>query len=293
MKTKQLILLGPPGLAVTQQAADLAQRWQVPHVSLGELVQTVGDADVRAAIETGDPAADPPLLKLIRRRFEQPDVMLKGWVLDGFPHTLTQAQAFEDWWAKFGKPPATVVYLKAMTGLLMNRLAEESGQPAPTIRRRLERHQTDITPVLDYYQQRSQLQTLNASRSFAEVAAALAELDQTDTGAARLIANEAELDQLLATTPYLVVDCMASWCGSCKQIAPYLDRLAETYSDRATVVKIDFDVNRQITKRFGLQGIPAVMFFQQGELRETLTGVKAYPEYEGAIERLISSEKRG
>jgi thiol-disulfide isomerase/thioredoxin len=122
-------------------------------------------------------------------------------------------------------------------------------------------------------------------------------LDQTDTGAARLVANEAELDQLLAKTPYLVVDCMASWCGSCKQIAPFIDRLAETYSDgrrpvprdhRATVVKIDFDVNRQITKRFGLQGIPAVMFFQQGDLRETLTGVKAYSEYQSAIERLLS-----
>jgi thiol-disulfide isomerase/thioredoxin len=109
------------------------------------------------------------------------------------------------------------------------------------------------------------------------------------------MANEAELDQLLATTPYLVVDCMASWCGSCKQIAPFTSIASQKPTamvedrprdHRATVVKIDFDVNRQITKRFGLQGIPAVMFFQQGELRETLTGVKAYPEYEGAIERL-------
>lgn len=293
MKTQQLILLGPPGLAVKQQAADLAQRWQVPHVSMGELLQTVSDPDVRAAVETGDPGADPPLLKLMRRRFEQPDVILKGWVLDDFPRTLAQAQAFDDWWAKFGKPPATVVYLKAMTGLLINRLTAESREPAPALRRRLERHQADIAPVLDYYQQRSQLTTLNASRSFAEVAAALAELGQIDTGAARLIANEAELDRLLATTPYLVVDCMASWCGSCKQIAPAIDRLVETYSDRATVVKIDFDVNRPVTKRFGLQGIPAVMFFHHGKLQETLTGVKAYSEYEGAIARLLSPEPQG
>ena len=59
------------------------------------------------------------------------------------------------------------------------------------------------------------------------------------------------------------------------------------------MAKIDFDVNRQITKRFGLQGIPAVMFFQQGELLETLTGVKAYSEYEREIERLLAPAQRG
>lgn len=193
MKTKQFILLGPPGLGVNRQAADLAQCWQVPHVSMGQLLQAVSDPDVRTAVEAGEPTADQPLMTLMRRRFEQPDVILKGWVLDEFPRTVTQAQAFDDWWAKFGKPPATVVYLKAMTGLLMNRLSEDTGEPAPAIRRRLERHKAEVAPVLDYYQQRSQLQTINASRSFAEVAAALAELDQTDTGAALLVTNEAEL----------------------------------------------------------------------------------------------------
>jgi adenylate kinase family enzyme len=251
----------------------------------------------------GDAAApDAVVMKRIRQRFEQPDVVLKGWVLDGFPQTLAQAEAFDAWWAKFGKPPATVVYLKAMTGILVKRLSadeNEPDQPISAIRRRLERYQEAVTPLLDYYRQQrpAQLKTINASLSFAEVAAALADLGNEETGAARLIQDEAELDALLAKTPLLVVDCMASWCGSCKQVAPLIDRLAQTYQagpkdkperHRVTVTKIDFDVNRQITKRFGLQGLPAVMFFKEGELLETLIGVKAYQEYSDVVTRLLA-----
>lgn len=290
MKTKQLILLGPPGLAVTEHAATLAASWRIPHVSMTDLLPGIEAPTRVPPPSAGEPGPDNGVLKSMRRRFEQPDVVLKGWVLDGFPQTPDQAVAFDGWWAKFSQSPAPVVYLKAMTGLLMNRLAESSGESAPALRRRIEAHQNAIAPILDYYQQRSRLTILNASRSFAEVAAALAQIGQAEeSGVARLIPNEAALDDLLATETSLVVDCMAAWCGSCKQIIPAMDRLATAYGDRATVVKIDFDVNRNITKRFSIPGIPAVMFFRGGELRETLVGVKAYPEYEAALTRLLAS----
>ncbi|NJN20447.1 MAG: AAA family ATPase [Leptolyngbya sp. RL_3_1] len=289
MKTKQFILLGPPGAGVKDHAAALAKRWGIPHVSMGALMP-----EAIATATTGDAAApDAAVMKRIRQRFEQPDVVLKGWVLDGFPQTLDQAQAFDEWWAKFGKPAATVVYLKAMTGILVKRLSadeNEPEQPISAIRRRLERHQEAIAPLLDYYRQQrpAQLKTINASLSFAEVAAALADLGNEGTEAARLIQDEAELDALLAKESLLVVDCMASWCGSCKQVTPLIDQLAKSYQGRATVMKIDFDVNRSITKRFGLKGIPAVMFFKDGELIETLIGVKAYKEYSAAVTRLLA-----
>jgi len=83
------------------------------------------------------------------------------------------------------------------------------------------------------------------------------------------------------------VDCMAAWCGSCKQVSPLIDQLATEYRDRVQVMKIDFDANRQISKRFGLQGIPAVMFFKDGKLLTILTGVKSYGEYSTAIAHLL------
>ncbi|MEM1241037.1 MAG: thioredoxin family protein [Cyanobacteria bacterium P01_H01_bin.26] len=107
------------------------------------------------------------------------------------------------------------------------------------------------------------------------------------TGAARFIQDESELDALLAKESLLVVDCMASWCGSCKLVTPLIDKLAEAYCDRANVMKIDFDANKQIHKRFGLQGMPAVMIFKDGELLETLTGVKPYQAYTAAVTRCL------
>ncbi|MBW4482559.1 MAG: nucleoside monophosphate kinase [Tildeniella torsiva UHER 1998/13D] len=295
MKPKQFILLGPPGVGVDAQAIALAERWQVPHVSMGELVrgaiaaETAIGVEARPYVDAGELIPDGLAMKLIRKRFEQPDTMLKGWVLDGFPRSLAQAQAFDEWWAAVGQPPATVAYLKAPPEFLIIRLLNESSEKPPisAIRERLEGFQRSLEPLLENYQQRSQLATINASLSFAEVTSALAQLGQEDTGAAKLIRDEAELDALLASEPLLVVDCMASWCGSCKQVTPAIDKLAETYGDSVMVRKIDFDANRQITKRFELKGIPAVMFFKNGERLETLTGVKAYQEYNAAVTRLL------
>jgi thioredoxin len=304
METKQFILLGPPGVGVSDQATALAQRWQLPHIIMSDLIEQVMTqatplgVEIQGYIAAGEVIPDALVLKLLRRRLEQPDAMLKGWVLTGFPRTLAQAEALDQWWSAVGGEPITVVYLKAMTDLLISRLAAAAGptQSVSSIRQRLTRYEEATIPLLDYYQgrgmenapgERSQFKTINASVSAAEVARELVQLGQEETGATKLIHDEAELDALLAQEPHLVVDCMASWCGSCKQVAPMIDRLAQAYGDRITVTKIDFDVNRQITKRFALKGLPAVMFFKDGERVETLTGVKAYPDYSAAAARLL------
>ena len=296
MESKQLILLGPPGVGVKPHAAALAECWQVPHVSMGDLVrgaiaaETAIGVEARPHVDAGELVPDALAMKLIRKRFEQPDTMLKGFVLEGFPRTLAQAQGFDDWWSAVGQPAATVAYLKATTEVLIIRLLNETTEKPPisALRERLESYQQSLEPLVEYYGQQSQLVTINGSLSFAEVASALAQLGEEDTGAAKLIRDEAELDALLASEPLLVVDCMASWCGSCKQVTPSINKLAETYGESVTVRKIDFDTNRQITKRFELKGIPAVMFFKQGERLETLTGVKSYQEYNAAVTRLLA-----
>jgi thioredoxin len=296
METKQFILLGHPGVGVRAQAAALAERWQVPHISVAELLreaiakETAIGTEIRPFVEADELVPDALVIRLIRKRFEQPDTMLKGWVLEGFPRTLVQAQAFDEWWSAVGQPPAMVAYLKAPSEFLIIRILNETSEKPPisVIRDRLERFQQSLEPLIEYYQQQSQLATINASLSFAEVASALAQLGQQDTGAAKLIHDEAELDALLASEPLLVVDCMASWCGSCKQVTPSIDKLAEAYGGSVAVRKIDFDANRQITKRFGLKGIPAVMFFKHGERTETLTGIKSYQEYSAAVTRLLA-----
>ncbi|MGB7485990.1 MAG: nucleoside monophosphate kinase [Phormidesmis sp.] len=301
MQSKQLILLGPPGAGVSAQAIALADQWQVPYVSMpGLMRQAIVKAsavgtEIQAYRAQAAPIPDELLIKLLRQRFEQPDVMLNGWVLDGFPSTLAQAKALDELLLSFGLPEAAAAYIKASTGILINRLAAEDGvsESVSVLRSQITDYKEQIVPVMSYYQQKeakgaaapSRLTVINGSQSVAEVTNALVRLEHEETGAARFI-DEAELDVLIKQESLLVVDCVASWCGPCKQVSPLIDRLAEAYSDRASVVKLDFDNNRQVAKRFELKGMPSVMFFKDGELRETLTGMKLYQQYDDAIARL-------
>jgi thioredoxin 1 len=106
-------------------------------------------------------------------------------------------------------------------------------------------------------------------------------------GTATFIQDETEFDSLLSSESMLVVDCTATWCGPCKLVAPLMDRLADDYSDRIKVFKLDLDNNKPVAKRFGIRSIPAVMVFKQGELMETLIGVKPYEEFTAAVERQL------
>ncbi|MDZ4877161.1 MAG: Thioredoxin [Chroococcidiopsis cubana SAG 39.79] len=106
--------------------------------------------------------------------------------------------------------------------------------------------------------------------------------------AAAYIQDETEFNTLLKTEPVLVVDCTATWCGPCKLIAPLIDQLAQEYGDRARVLKLDLDANQPIAKRFSIRSIPAVMLFKQGELVETLVGVKPYEEFSSAVAKYLT-----
>lgn len=106
-------------------------------------------------------------------------------------------------------------------------------------------------------------------------------------GTATFIQDEAEFDSLLANESLLVVDCTASWCGPCKLVGPLMDKLADDYQNRAKVFKLDLDTNKLVAKRFGIKSIPAVMFFKQGELMETLVGVKPYEQFTSTLELFL------
>lgn len=295
MDFKQCILLGLPDVGVKEQAIALAERWTVPHVSMDALLQAAITAQseighqAQPYVEAGESVPDELAIKLIRKRIQKPDVMLHGWVLDGFPRTIVQAEALNKMLVKFGLPTAKVVYLKAMMGLLVNKVWTKNGQKETNnaIRQRLTQQQQALDPLVEYYQERTQLTTINGSFSFAEISSKLFVMGYEETSAAGVIKDEAELNSLLQDESLLVVDGLASWCGSCKLVTPLIDQLADSYGDRAKVMKMDLDVNKQIPKRFGLKGMPAVMFFKNGELQETLTGVKPYQTYSATVTRFL------
>ncbi|MEM6451866.1 MAG: nucleoside monophosphate kinase [Cyanobacteria bacterium P01_D01_bin.105] len=292
MKGKQLIVLGQPGTGVKKQAIALAERWHVPFVSVDELVQQeIAEASelgtqAKGCLDAGERLPNAILVKLLRRRIEQPD-MLDGWVLVDFPQSVAQVHELDELLMRFEREPVEVAYLKGRTGLLISRIVKETRESTRVIRDRLTQHEKATLPVIELYARDGRLTTVNGCLNEKEVANALYMLGHQETGAAALIHDEAELDALLAEDTLIVVDGMASWCGSCKLVAPMVDQLAEAYGDRAKVVKMDFDANKQIPKRFGLKGMPAVMFFKGGELKETLTGVKPYKTYSATVTSLL------
>ena len=101
--------------------------------------------------------------------------------------------------------------------------------------------------------------------------------------AAEYIADDAAFDALIKDDSVVVVDCTASWCGPCKLVAPLMDQLAEDFDGKATVSKLDLDSNKPVAKRFGIKSNPAVMFFKNGELMDTLVGVKPYSTFSEAV----------
>ncbi len=97
-------------------------------------------------------------------------------------------------------------------------------------------------------------------------------------------ANEGEFNQLLSNEKLVVADYTATWCGPCRVVAPLIDQLASEYSDRATVIKIDIDENKDMAKKYGIRSIPAVLVFRDGEVVESLFGSKPYETYSDILE---------
>ncbi len=86
--------------------------------------------------------------------------------------------------------------------------------------------------------------------------------------------NEENFDQAIAEagTP-LVVDVYAPWCGPCKMLAPLLERLAGDLAGRIQFFKINVDEAPGVAGRFEIAGVPTLLFFNQGELCDTIVGL--------------------
>jgi thioredoxin 1 len=77
---------------------------------------------------------------------------------------------------------------------------------------------------------------------------------------------------VLGSDKPVLVDYWAEWCGPCKMIAPILSEIADEYSDRVKVCKIDIDANQQTPPKYGIRGIPTLMLFRNGEVEATKVG---------------------
>ncbi|MBA3831550.1 MAG: thioredoxin [Chthoniobacterales bacterium] len=88
--------------------------------------------------------------------------------------------------------------------------------------------------------------------------------------------NEASFEKAVLQSPLpVLVDFWAPWCGPCKMIAPVLDEIAKENGERFRVANVNIDDDPALMQRYHVRGVPALLFFQGGELRDQIVGVAA------------------
>lgn len=123
----RIVLLGAPGSGKGTQAQRLTQLRGVPQISSGDLLRdavargTELGLRAKAAMDAGQLVSDELVLALVRERLGRPDA-LRGFILDGFPRNIPQAQALSEMLGKLGQPIEAAVLMKVDTSILMKRL---------------------------------------------------------------------------------------------------------------------------------------------------------------------------
>ncbi|MBE9126765.1 MULTISPECIES: adenylate kinase [unclassified Coleofasciculus] len=180
--TTRLIFLGPPGAGKGTQAQVLAEELKVPHISTGEILRSAIELatplgqQTQSYMERGELVPDELMLDLIRNRLNQADAQ-NGWILDGFPRTVTQASFLEDLLQEIHQTCECAIYLKVPDEVLISRLLARGRQDdnEKTIRRRLDVYHQETEPVIDFYSDRSSLRAINGDCSLPEVTESLKE----------------------------------------------------------------------------------------------------------------------
>jgi thioredoxin 1 len=101
--------------------------------------------------------------------------------------------------------------------------------------------------------------------------------------------SDATFDQeVLKSEQPVLVDFWAMWCGPCKAIAPVVDSLATAYAGKLKVAKVNVDENGATPSRYGIRGIPTLLFFKGGKVADQVVGYVPQNVIEEKVQRLLA-----
>ena len=100
--------------------------------------------------------------------------------------------------------------------------------------------------------------------------------------------NEANFEQeVLSASEPVLVDFWADWCMPCKALGPTIDELATDYSGRVKVGKVNTDESQSLSAKYGINAIPTVLLFHNGEIRERFVGLRSKRDFAAALDATL------
>jgi thioredoxin 1 len=102
--------------------------------------------------------------------------------------------------------------------------------------------------------------------------------------------TDAEFDNKVLKSPTtVIVDFWAPWCGPCRMVAPVLEKLAQEYDGKMIVAKVNTDDNPEWAMRYGVQGIPTMLFVRDGQIVDRIVGAGPYPMIKARLDKVLST----
>jgi len=169
-----LILLGPPGAGKGTQAKRLEERYGLKQLSTGDMLRAAIAAgtplgqQVQEILDRGDLVTDAVMLDMIAERIAQPDCD-RGFILDGFPRTVPQAEGLDEMLARHGKSLAVVIEMRVDETALFTRIANRAAlstekradDTEETLRKRLGIYREQTAPIIPYYRDKGLLKVVD------------------------------------------------------------------------------------------------------------------------------------
>jgi adenylate kinase len=183
----RIVLIGPPGAGKGAQAKRLVETYQMAHLSTGDMLRAACDAKSEIGqkagqyMSAGELVPDDVIMAIIAERLGKPDCQ-KGYLLDGFPRTIAQAEALDAMLVGQGTPLDVVLELRVPAEELFRRLAGRgrADDTPEIINHRLVAYRNQTEPLLKYYRERNLLKSVDGVGTIDEIFdRARAILDQT------------------------------------------------------------------------------------------------------------------
>jgi adenylate kinase len=187
----RLILLGPPGAGKGTQAQRLLAKHRIVQLSTGDMLRAAVAAGTpvglraKSTMERGELVPDDVVVAIIADRIGKPDAR-RGFVLDGFPRTVPQAEALDRLLAERGLKLDAVMELKVDEGILLQRIEKRAAEMTArgekirsddnpeVLRERLSAYRKQTAPLVDYYASKGMLKSVDGMAAIDDVTAAIA-----------------------------------------------------------------------------------------------------------------------